>query len=189
MCDYSLHLVANRPAKIEDKLVTTKFNNSITRGFAAVGQPNVAVCLLPGTEIAFAENVECEPSFGIGILSNKKNRAATRALPANQYGQSRDPSRCAGISRRAGRTSHALVRWPARHGAATTRRHACRDRGGSGRRAAASRALTFDLIAQTDTSLTSAIRRATAQPVARQGRVLDNFFHFPRIDDWFIDRV
>ena len=72
MCDYSLHLVANRPAKIEDKLVTTKFNNSITRGFAAVGQPNVAVCLLPGTEIAFHENVECEPSFGIGILSNKK---------------------------------------------------------------------------------------------------------------------
>ncbi len=48
MCDYSLHLVANRPAKIEDKLVTTKFNNSITRGFAAVGLPNVAVCLLPG---------------------------------------------------------------------------------------------------------------------------------------------
>jgi len=72
MCDYSLHLVANRPAKIEDKLVTTKFNNSMTRGFAAVGQLNVAVCLLPGTEIAFDENVECEPSFGIGILSNKK---------------------------------------------------------------------------------------------------------------------
>jgi hypothetical protein len=72
MCDYSLHLVANRPAKIEDKLVATKFNNSITRGFAAVGQPNVAVCLLPGTEIAFDENVECEPTFGIGILSNKK---------------------------------------------------------------------------------------------------------------------
>src|SRR5205807_4522158 len=72
MCDYSLHHVANRPAKIEDKLVTTKFNNSITRGFAAVGQPNVAVCLLPGTEIAFDENVECEPSLGISILSNKK---------------------------------------------------------------------------------------------------------------------
>src|SRR6266700_6937033 len=72
MCDYSLHLVASRPAKIEDKLVATKFNNSITRGFSAVGQPNVAVCLLPGTEIAFDENVECEPSFGIGILANKK---------------------------------------------------------------------------------------------------------------------
>ena len=72
MCDYSLHHVANRPAKIEDKLVATKFHSSITRAFAAVGQPNVAVCLLPGTEIAFDESVECEPSFGIGILPNKK---------------------------------------------------------------------------------------------------------------------
>ncbi|HVI63859.1 MAG TPA: hypothetical protein VM910_14920, partial [Bradyrhizobium sp.] len=66
MCDYSLHHVATRPAQIEDKLVTTKFSNSITRGFAAVGEPHVAVCLLPGTEIAFDENVECEPSFGVG---------------------------------------------------------------------------------------------------------------------------
>ena len=72
MCDYSLHNVASRPAQIEDRLVTTKFRKSITRGFAAVGDPNVAVCLLPGTEIAFDENVECEPSFGIGILPNKK---------------------------------------------------------------------------------------------------------------------
>jgi hypothetical protein len=70
MCDYSLHHVATRPAKIEDKLVTTRFNNSITRGFAAVGEPNVAICLLPGTELAFDENVECE-RFG-GILPNKK---------------------------------------------------------------------------------------------------------------------
>ena len=46
MCDYSLHHVATRPARIEDKLVATKFPNSITRGFAAVGEPNVAVCLL-----------------------------------------------------------------------------------------------------------------------------------------------
>jgi hypothetical protein len=72
MCDYSLHHVATRPAKIEDKLVVTKFSKSITRGFAAVGEPNVAVCLLPGTEIAFDQNVECEPSFGIGLLPNKK---------------------------------------------------------------------------------------------------------------------
>jgi len=72
MCDYSLHHVASRPAKVEDKLVVTKFPNSITRGFAAIGEPNVAVCLLPGTEIAFDQNVECEPSFGIGILPNKK---------------------------------------------------------------------------------------------------------------------
>ena len=72
MCDYSLDRVASRPAKIEDKLVTTEFSGSITRGFAAVGEPHVAVCLLPGTELAFDQNVECEPSFGIGILPNKK---------------------------------------------------------------------------------------------------------------------
>jgi len=72
MCDYSLQYVASRPAKTEDELVVTKFNNSITRGFAAVGEPHVAVCLLPGTEIAFDANVEIKPSFGIGILPNKK---------------------------------------------------------------------------------------------------------------------
>jgi hypothetical protein len=57
MCDYSLHLVKSRPAKVGDKLLSTKFANSITHGFAAVGEPDVAVCLLPGTEIAFDKNV------------------------------------------------------------------------------------------------------------------------------------
>src|SRR5215469_10566794 len=65
MCDYSLHLVASRPAKVGDKLVTTPFNNSITRGFAAVGEPNVAVCLLPGTEVVFEREIEFERGFAI----------------------------------------------------------------------------------------------------------------------------
>ena len=65
MCDYSLHLVASRPAKVGDKLVTTKFNNSLTRGFAAVDEPTVAVCLLPGTEVAFETEVYCEHVFKI----------------------------------------------------------------------------------------------------------------------------
>ena len=34
MCDYSLHLVASRPAKVGDKLVATDFVKSITGGFA-----------------------------------------------------------------------------------------------------------------------------------------------------------
>ena len=52
MCDYSLDKVASRPAQVGDKLVTTEFCASFTRGFSAEGQPNVAVCLLPGTEVA-----------------------------------------------------------------------------------------------------------------------------------------
>jgi len=58
MCDYSLHLVASRPAMVGDKLITTDFAKSITRGFAAVGEPLVAVCLLPGTELAFEDGVQ-----------------------------------------------------------------------------------------------------------------------------------
>jgi len=70
MCDYSLHFVDSRPAKVGDKLVTTKFANSITRGFSAVGEPKVAVCLLPGTEIAFDDHVEYSRKFS--ILPNVK---------------------------------------------------------------------------------------------------------------------
>ena len=71
MCDYSLHHVASRPAKVGDKLVTTKFNNSITRGFAAVGEPNVAVCLLPGTEVAFEKEIEFERGFAASCMRGK----------------------------------------------------------------------------------------------------------------------
>jgi hypothetical protein len=65
MCDYSLHLVASRPAKVGDKLVTTAFNDSLSRGFASVGEPQVAVCLLPGTEVAFEGEVACERFFWV----------------------------------------------------------------------------------------------------------------------------
>jgi hypothetical protein len=65
MCDYSLELVASRPAKTGDELVTTKFQNSMTRGFAAIGEPNVAVCLLPGTEVAFENEVKYERFFAL----------------------------------------------------------------------------------------------------------------------------
>jgi hypothetical protein len=72
MCDYSLDFVASRPAKVGDELVTTKFQNSMTRGFAPVGEPNVAVCLLPGTEVAFEKEVTYElflfPSMRHGRL-------------------------------------------------------------------------------------------------------------------------
>jgi hypothetical protein len=70
MCDYSLDLVASRPAKVGDELVTTKFQNSLTRGFTTIGEPNVAVCLLPGTEVAFEKEVQYERFFS--FLPNMK---------------------------------------------------------------------------------------------------------------------
>ena len=57
MCDYSLHHVASRPATVGDKLVTTRFVNTPTGGFAARDNANVAVCLRPGTELAFTRDV------------------------------------------------------------------------------------------------------------------------------------
>jgi hypothetical protein len=63
MCDYSLQHLASRPAKVDDKLITSRFKYSITGGFAAVNQPDVAVCLLPGTELAFEADVEIAPVF------------------------------------------------------------------------------------------------------------------------------
>jgi hypothetical protein len=63
MCDYSLHNVATRPAKVGDKLLTTSFANTVTRGFCAVGEPSVAVCLMPGTEVAFELEAESAHPF------------------------------------------------------------------------------------------------------------------------------
>ncbi len=74
MCDYSLHHVSSRPARVADKLVTTELANSSTRGFTAVGElgaklvihdspPGVAVCLLPGTELAFDDDVRYDRAF------------------------------------------------------------------------------------------------------------------------------
>ncbi|HEY1981104.1 MAG TPA: hypothetical protein VGH13_13555 [Xanthobacteraceae bacterium] len=65
MCDYSLHLIASRPAQVADKLVSTDFAQSITRGFTEIGQPEVAVCLLPGTEIAFDDDVRYDRAFSM----------------------------------------------------------------------------------------------------------------------------
>src|SRR5215472_15691363 len=76
MCDYSLHHVASRPAKISDKLVTMELARSSARGFAAVGEhgaklvihdspPKIAVCLLPGTELTFDDEVRYDRAFSL----------------------------------------------------------------------------------------------------------------------------
>ena len=61
MCDYSLQSIMSRPAKVSDKLTTRNFGTG-TRGFAAPENPAIAVCVLPGTELAFSQKVECAPA-------------------------------------------------------------------------------------------------------------------------------
>ena len=65
MCDYSLHNVKSRPAKVGDKLTTRDFGTG-TRGFSASEDASVVVCVRPGTELSFADEVRCLP---LGLLS------------------------------------------------------------------------------------------------------------------------
>ena len=81
MCDYSLHAVATRPAKIGDKLMSVSFAGSFTRGFASIEEPEVAVCILPGTELAFEQTAVIDhgfgrllPSLGFGKIGEKLAR-------------------------------------------------------------------------------------------------------------------
>ncbi len=62
MCDFSLNHAKSRPAQVADKLVTKDFGRG-TLGFAHVSEADkpyeecTAVCVLPGTEIAFDKPV------------------------------------------------------------------------------------------------------------------------------------
>jgi hypothetical protein len=84
MCDYSLHFIASRPANVGDKLVSTRFPQTTTRGFASVDERNVAVCLLPGTELAFEKEVQCET----GIVFRWKFRHRVAKFQQVNKGQS-----------------------------------------------------------------------------------------------------
>jgi hypothetical protein len=83
MCDYSLHHVASRPARVGEKLVSTTFANTFTRGFAAAEEPAVAVCLLPGTEIAFEHDVQYDPEFHLFFSSRKMPARVARFRQIN----------------------------------------------------------------------------------------------------------
>ena len=79
MCDYSLEQVASRPAAAGQRLVTTQFM-LMTRGFSVVGDPKVAVCLLPGTEIAFDREAKAEPNFPLYRIGERMARFRQVAL-------------------------------------------------------------------------------------------------------------
>jgi hypothetical protein len=77
MCDYSLRHLTSRPAKAEDLLTVSKFASTISLGFTALEDANMAVCVLPGTELAFSDHITTGNSFlGFGekIYAHKTAR-------------------------------------------------------------------------------------------------------------------
>jgi hypothetical protein len=89
MCDYSLHAVESRPAKVADTIVSTSFRGTSTRGFAAEGEPGVAVCLRPGTELAFDQNVKYDSNW-ISTKSASFQVARFCAVETNSQHQHHD---------------------------------------------------------------------------------------------------
>ena len=80
MCDYSLQAIASRPAKVGETLITTTFRGTSTRGFASENEAAVAVCMLPGTEVAFTRDVKYDNRWiwtrTLGWRVGKFNRIA-----------------------------------------------------------------------------------------------------------------
>ena len=72
MCDFSLQAVRSRLAKVGDKLVTRDFGTG-TRGFAAADDPGLAVCVMPGTELAFAGEIACLLTGFLGWKTRRIN--------------------------------------------------------------------------------------------------------------------
>jgi hypothetical protein len=85
MCDYSLVNAKSRSAKVGDKLTTRNFGTG-TRGFAAPGDATTAVCVLPGTELAFSQEPTCAASgfLGWGTKTIKHKTAIFRQVNKDQ---------------------------------------------------------------------------------------------------------
>jgi hypothetical protein len=81
MCDFSLQSVRSRPAQVGDKLMTRDFGTG-TRGFSASDDAGLAVCILPGTELAFNGDVARLPSsfFGWGLRTINHRTAIFRQV-------------------------------------------------------------------------------------------------------------
>jgi hypothetical protein len=85
MCDYSLHNVKSRAARVGDQLTTRNFGTG-TRGFAASEDADTAVCVMPGTELAFSREVACTATgfLGLGARRMKHRTAIFRQINKEQ---------------------------------------------------------------------------------------------------------
>jgi hypothetical protein len=84
MCDYSLERQRSRPAFQGDRLVTTSFPGSTTRGFCAAGERDVAVCLSPGTELVFDRPVAFAGLFRFLLQAHQNDCRAARFRRVNE---------------------------------------------------------------------------------------------------------
>jgi hypothetical protein len=89
MCDYSLQNVKSRAAQVGDKLTTRNFGTG-TRGFAAPDDSTTAVCVLPGTELAFSEDIAFGGPGGIDPKTIAHRTAIFRQVDKDQPSRHHD---------------------------------------------------------------------------------------------------
>ena len=77
MCDYSLQMLKSRPAVVGETLQTSQFQGTASHGFASPAEADTAVCVLPGTEIAFDKPVEKRKFLWAGFGSMYASGAQT----------------------------------------------------------------------------------------------------------------
>jgi len=78
MCDYSLSHAKSRPAAVDDKLIVQNFGRG-TSGFCSPSDTFTAVCLLPGTEIAFDAPPAYREAFDFVIFPADKTASTATA--------------------------------------------------------------------------------------------------------------
>ena len=80
MCDYSLETIQSRSAKVGDRLTTHLFKTR-TRGFSAPENRDVAVCLLPGTELSFSNDNE----LALPVINGGAGASAAGNLDSHRF--------------------------------------------------------------------------------------------------------
>ncbi len=92
MCDYSLESLVSREAEVGDVIVSCSFRTTTTRGFSSPGRPEVAVCLKPGTELAFEAPVQTSGIWGYveQALSAESRLARFRQIDMDKPGTHHD---------------------------------------------------------------------------------------------------
>ena len=93
MCDYSLHHVKTRPAQVGDRLTVRNFGTG-TRGFAAPEDADIAVCVLPGTELSFAGELRCIASWAWKSKVFKATTAIFREINKDKVAAHHDALEC-----------------------------------------------------------------------------------------------
>ena len=84
MCDYSNEEQASRPAKIGDQLVTAGIGEFDCVGMVSLDEPDVAVCLLPGSRLKITGGVSVALQKKLQISPTDHVTFEKRDVPAGQ---------------------------------------------------------------------------------------------------------